>query len=103
MLIYVDNIIIFSRSKEEYFYHLGRILQLLEDLGVTLSIAKYYFSYPSIKALEYYISWLGLSMVEEKTKVIWNLDYSKNLRDLETELGFFRYYRKFIPHYSAII
>ncbi len=102
MLVYVDNIIIFSKSKEKHLYHLSRILQLLKDSRVTLSIAKYYFSYPSIKALRHYISQLDLSMVEEKTEAIQNLNYPRNLRDLETVLGFFRYYRKFVPHYSVI-
>ena len=34
--------------------------------------------------------------------MIQNLDYPRCLRDLETGLGFFRYYRKFVPYYSAI-
>ena len=34
--------------------------------------------------------------------MIQNLDYSGCLRDLETGLGFFGYYRKFVPYYSAI-
>ena len=102
VLVYVDDIIAFSRSKEEHLNHLGRILQLLEDSGVTLSIAKCHFGYPSLKVLGHHVSWLGLSTVEEKTKAIRNLDYPRNLRDLETGLGFFGYYRKFVPHYSAI-
>src|SRR5438876_20039 len=68
ILVYIDNIIIFSRSKKEHLHHLDRILQLLEDLGVTLSIAKCHFSYLSIKALGHHISRLGLSTIEEKTK-----------------------------------
>ena len=102
ILIYVDDIIAFSRSKEEHLNYLGRILQLLEDSGVTLSIVKCYFGYPSLKALGHHVSRLGLSTVEEKTEAIQNLDYPRNLRDLETGLGFFGYYRKFVLHYSAI-
>ena len=102
ILVYVDDIIIFSKSKKEHLHYLDRILQLLKDSGVTLSIAKYHFDYPSIKVLGHHVLWLGLSTVEEKTKVIRNLDYPRNLRDLETGLGFFRYYRKFVPYYSAI-
>ena len=34
--------------------------------------------------------------------MIWNLDYPGCLRDLETGLGFFGYYRKFVPYYLAI-
>ena len=70
VLIYIDDIIIFSRSKEEHLHHLDRILQLLEDSEVTLSIAKCHFGYPSIKALGHHVSQLGLSTVEEKTEVI---------------------------------
>jgi len=102
ILVYVDDIIIFSRSKEEHLHHLDRILQLLKDSEVTLSIAKCHFGYPSIKVLGHYVSWLGLSTIEEKTEAIWNLNYSGYLRDLETRLGFFRYYRKFVSYYSAI-
>src|SRR2546428_8203077 len=102
ILVYANDIIIFSRSKEEHLYYLDRILQLLEDSGVTLSIAKYHFGYLSIKVLEYHVSWLGLSIVEEKTKVIQNLNYLGYLRDLETGLDFFGYYRKFVPYYSVI-
>ena len=70
VLVYVDDIIIFSRSKEEHLHYLDRILQLLEDSGVTLSIAKCHFDYPSIKALGHHVSWLGFSTIEEKTEAI---------------------------------
>src|SRR5437667_11360300 len=86
ILVYVDDIIVFSRSKEEHLHHLDRILQLLEDSGVTLSIAKCHFGYPSIKALGHHVLRLGLSTVEEKTEAIRNLDYPGCLRDLETGL-----------------
>ena len=56
ILVYIDNIITFSRSKKEYLNYLGRILQLFEDLGVTLSIVKCYFSYSSLKAIRYHVS-----------------------------------------------
>ena len=102
ILVYVNDIIVFSRSKKEHLHHLDRILQLLKDSGVTLSIAKCHFGYLSIKALEHYVSRLGLSTIEEKTEVIQNLDYPGCLRDLETGLDFFRYYRKFVPYYSVI-
>ena len=51
ILVYVDDIIIFFRFKEEHLHYLDRILQLLENSGVTLSIAKCYFGYLSIKVL----------------------------------------------------
>ena len=50
----------------------------------------------------HHVSHLGLSTIKEKTEAIRNLDYPETLRQLDTGLGFFGYYRKFVPHYAAI-
>lgn len=49
------------------------------------------------------MSQLSLSTVEEKITAICNLAFPEMLQQLEAALGFFGYYRKFIPYYSAII
>src|SRR5207248_8221356 len=66
------------------------------------SIFKYRFGYPSITALEHHVSRLGLSTIQEKTEAIQDLDYLQSLWQLETELGFLGYYRKFVEYYAAI-
>ncbi|KAI1676403.1 RVT-1 multi-domain protein [Pyrenophora tritici-repentis] len=84
ILVYIDDIIIFSRTLEDHLTHLDRALTLLENAGVTLSIAKCHFAYPSIQAL-------GTGY-----------DLPKTLLQLEYAIGFFGYYRQFVPHYAHI-
>jgi len=102
VLVYIDDIIIFSRTIKDHLAHLGKALQLLEQSGVSLSISKCHFGYPSITALGHHVSRLGLSTVQEKTEAIRDLDYPQSLRQLETGLGFLGYYRKFVEYYAAI-
>ena len=102
VLVYVDDIIVYSRSPEVHLQDLDSVLTLLENSGVTLSVPKCHFSYPSIDALGHHVSRLGLSTVREKTDAIREMDYPTTLNQLEIGLGFFGYYRKFVPHFAAI-
>ena len=102
VLVYIDDIIVFSKMLDQHLIDLDTCLTLLEQSGVTLALRKCHFGYPSIQALGHHVSRLGLSTIKEKTEAIRNLDYPETLRQLETELGFFGYYRKFVPHYAAI-
>ena len=102
VLVYIDDIIIFSRSLEDHLTHLDHALSLLENAGVTLSISKCHFAYPSIQALGHHVSRLGLSTVKEKTEAIRAMVFPETLMQLEYALGFFGYYRQFVPHYSHI-
>ena len=79
VLVYIDNIIIFSWTIEDHLTHLNEALRLLEQSGISLSIAKCHFGYPSITALGYCVSRLGLSTVQEKTEAIRDLDYPRSL------------------------
>ena len=102
VLVYVDDIIIYSPSLKTHLYHLDQVLKLLDESGVTLSLAKCHFAYPSIKALGHHVSRLGVSTLEEKVEAVRGMSFPSTLRQLETGLGFFGYYRKFVPHYAAI-
>ncbi len=79
VLVYIDDIIIFSRSIEEHLTHLDEALWLLEQSGITLSITKCHFGYPSIMVLRHHVSRLGLSTIHKKTEAIQNLDYPESL------------------------
>ena len=102
VLVYIDDVIIFSASLDEYVKYLDQVLELLENSGVTLSLSKCHFAYPSITALGHYVSRLGLSTMEEKVEAVRRMFFLTSLRELETGLGFFGYYRKFVPYYAAI-
>ncbi|KID93902.1 Ribonuclease H-like protein, partial [Metarhizium majus ARSEF 297] len=103
VLIYIDDIIIFSRTIEEHVKHLDLALAILNRSGCTLSLRKCHFAQPGLQALGHYVSRLGLSTTEEKTAAILALAMPTNLKELEHGLGLMGYYRQFIDHYSAIV
>ena len=102
VLVYIDDIIIYSSSLDQHIQHLDQVLTLLEDSGVTLALNKCHFAYPSIQALGHHVSRLGLSTMEEKVSAIRRMAFPANLRDLEVGLGFFGYYRPFVEHFASI-
>ena len=103
VLVYIDDVIIFSKSIDEHIRHLNIALGLLEKSGVTLSLPKCHFAQPSITALGHHINRLGLSTLEDKVEAIRKWNFPETLQQLETALGFFGYYRKFVKGYAAIV
>ena len=102
VVVYIDDVIVFSATPEQYVHDLDIALSLLEDAGVMLALAKCFFAQPSIQALSYKIFKLDLSILEEKVEAIQKWTFPNTLSQLEKALGFFGYYRKFVPYYAAI-
>lgn len=102
LLVYIDDVIVFSRSLDDYLEHLVQALQLLEQAGITLLISKCFFAFPSIQALGHHVSRLGLHTSPNKVAAILAFAFPLSLQDLEHILGFFSYYRPFMDHYTVV-
>ena len=100
LLVYIDDVIIYSRSLEEHLNHLDQALHILANIGVTIGISKCHFAYPSVQALGHRVSRLGLSTLREKTDAIRKIAFPKTLKQLEMIIGLFNYYRKYVPRYA---
>ncbi|EDN04528.1 predicted protein [Histoplasma mississippiense (nom. inval.)] len=100
LLVYIDDIVIFSKSLNQHLSDLQAILSCLEASGLTLSIKKCHFAYSSVSLLGHKVSRLGLSTHESKVEAIRKLSFPKTLHQLETSLGLFGYYREFVAHYA---
>jgi len=93
ILVYIDDIIIYSQTLEQHVYHLDQVLTLLKNSDVTLALSKCHFVYPSIKALGHHVFRLDLSIIKKKINAIKVTKFPRNLRDLKVRLRFFDYYR----------
>lgn len=69
-LVYIDDIVVYSRNYEEHLSHLDKVLEAIERSGLTLSPKKCHLFYSSILLLGHKVSRLGLSTHEEKVKAI---------------------------------
>src|SRR5204862_4345877 len=55
-----------------------------------------------IQLLGHHVSRLGIATTNDKVEVIHQMPFPKTLKQLETGIGFFNYYRRFVHHYTAI-
>ena len=101
-LVYIDDIVIYSKSYEEHLDHLDKVLEAIENAGITLSPKKCHLFYGSILLLGHKVSRPGLSTHAEKVNAIMELDRPRKLSQLQTFLGMVVYFSAFIPYYTLI-
>ena len=71
-MAYLDNIIIYSNSKEEHFKYIKQVLQRLADKKMLVAIKKYKFHIIKTKFYKFIIKLKKLSINLKKVKVIVN-------------------------------
>ena len=86
----------------EHYLHLDKVLEAIEQAGITLSPNKCHLFYRSILLLGHKVSRLGFSTHLEKVKAILELECPKKLSQLQKFLGMVVYFSAFIPYYASI-
>ena len=102
-LVYIDDIVIFSKTFEEHMIHIEKVLNAVAKSGITLSPTKCHFAYQSLSLLGQKVSRLGMSTDKEKVKAIIDLDEPRNVHELHTFLGMMVYFSAYIPFYAWIV
>lgn len=102
VLVFFDDILVYSKDWESHLSHLQQVLQLLQDNQVFVKFSKCSFGVSTIEYLGHIISDAGVSLVDSKLQAILSWPVPKSLRALRGFLGLTGYYRKFIRHYGMI-
>lgn len=84
MLIYVDNICVFSKDFESYLSHLEELFLRLRTAGLTLNPKKCSFVAKEVKFLGHLISKDGIQIDPNKTKVIDALPILKTVNEIRS-------------------
>ena len=98
-MAYLDDIIIFSKSKEEHLEHLRIIFQRLKAAGLRLKRSECDFMKKHIQYLGHLISEKGIQPLPEKLEGIKTMPAPRNAKEIKQFLGLTRYYRKFVPRF----
>ena len=102
VLVYLDDLLVFSRTLEEHVQKLDKVLSRLEEFGLKLNPDKCQFVHSSVKCLGHVISADGVQTDPDKVSAVTTWPRPQNVRELKSFLGFAGYYRRFIQHYSKI-
>lgn len=101
-LLYLDDIIVFSRTYEEHVVRLKEVFQRLRSAGLKLKPSKCKLFQRQIRYLGHIISAEGIAVDDEKIECIKNWPVPKNLTETQSFLGFTGFYRRFIKGYAQI-
>ena len=100
MLVYLDDILIYSNSEEEHKQHVCEILCHLQQHNLYTCAYKYFFHVQTVKYLGYILSPSELTMAANKVQVIQDWPEPHKIKAIQSFLGFTNFYRHFIPHYT---
>lgn len=101
--VYLDDIIIYSKSLDEHIQHVRKILSLLIKNGLYVKLEKCDFHVKETIFLGFVVSVNGLSMDRNKVKAVIDWPIPKNIKELQGFLGLCNFYRKFINNFAEII
>jgi transposase InsO family protein len=101
-LVYLDDIVIHSKTMEENLDRLELVFQRLEQAGLKLRPDKCQFLKRKVRYLGYVISEEGIHTDPAKTDCLRDWPIPRNVKEVRRFLGFSGYYRKFLKDYGKI-
>lgn len=102
VLVYPDDILIFSRSREEHLDHLRQVLQNQRDNYFFAKLSKCSFAQPEVDFLGHILSQEGLRVDPHKTTAVQSWPTPTDIHKRRSFLGLANYFRKFIRDYASL-
>lgn len=102
-LVYMDDVIVYSKSLPEHLSALKTILSKAIEIGLRFDPKKCHFGLTSLKLLGKLISPEGVSILPDKAEVIRRLSVPKTLHELHHIVGLFEYYGDTCPRLSELM
>jgi hypothetical protein len=101
-IVFLDDILIYSKSEEEHEHHLRMVLQLLREHRLYAKLRKCSFYQKQIHYLGHIISKDGIAVELEKVEPIREWSVPKNVTEVRSFMGLVGYYKRFIGGFSKI-
>ena len=101
-IIYLDDIVIFSKDPASHLERLKAVFQKLEEAGLKLKPSKCELFRRQLAYLGHVISAEGVATDESKIEAIKNWPTTTTVTDVQSFLGFMGYYCRFIPKFSQV-
>ncbi|XP_061571799.1 NACHT, LRR and PYD domains-containing protein 12-like [Cololabis saira] len=102
VLVFLDDLIVFSDTLEEHEARLMKVLNRLKDYGLKLSPEKCNFFKSSVKYLGHVVDAQGVHTDPDKVSALRDWPRPSTRKKLKCFLGFAGYYRRFLKGYSQI-
>ena len=95
VVVYLDDITIFSRREEDHLKHLERILLKCRRFGISLNPTKSIFSLTSSKLIGHIIYKDGINIDPNRVNAIQKVDLPRSIKEIQSFLGRVNFVRRF--------
>jgi hypothetical protein len=102
VVVFIDDILIYSKNPEDHGNHLRIVLQRLRDHQLYAKFSKCEFWLDTVKFLGHTISSNGISVDPSKVQEVMDWKPPTSVHQIRSFLGLAGYYRRFIPDFSRI-
>jgi cleavage and polyadenylation specificity factor subunit 1 len=100
--LYLDDILVYSRSLEEHEGHLRILFGRLHTYGVIINPIKCVFRAPEVTFLGYKVSAESSRPLAERMTHLLDYSHRQRVNQPRRFLGILNFYRRFLPHAAAI-
>jgi len=103
VIIYLSDILIYSNNMSKHYQHIKKVLKYLHKASLYAKAEKCKFHSKLVEYLGYIFSPSGLTMSDDKIKIIQDWPELMKVKDIQSFLGFVNFYYWFIFNYSDIV
>ncbi|MBW0481025.1 hypothetical protein O181_020740 [Austropuccinia psidii MF-1] len=102
MEVYIDVIIIYSETWQDHMQDIDRVLSKCTPINLKISLKKCNFGQQELLALEHKVTGLSLAVDQNKVAAVLQKPVPRNIKEMQSFLGFSSYYRNRIKNVSHI-
>jgi hypothetical protein len=103
IVIYLDDLMVFSKSDEENLVHLKQTFKKCRRFGLPLNPKKSHFVMQEGKILGHIVSRDGINIDPKRVEAIDTINIPRNVKEIQSFLGKTIFLRRFIPNFIEIV
>jgi len=102
VFVFINDILIYSKSREEHADHLRTVLKILKEKELYVKLSTCEFWLEEVNFLGHVIGRGEVAVDPSKVEVVLNWEWPTTITDIKSFLGLVGYYRKFIKGFSKL-
>ncbi|GJP69600.1 hypothetical protein CLOP_g592 [Closterium sp. NIES-67] len=102
VVVYLDDILIYSRDMKQHVEHLRRVFEILRRERFYVKLSKREFALEKVQFLGHLVSAQGVHVDPKKIEAVRTWKTPENVKELQQFLGFANYYNRFVPQYAKL-